>query len=160
MKTFAMSLLIALSTALSPVVWGQQSAQPSAKHSKHDQLRIAVQDICPVTGEKLGSMGDPVKVAIGEAKEEIFLCCAGCAKGKINPEHWATIHANIASAQGKCPIMKKDLPATGAKWTVAQGEIIYVCCPPCIKKINANPEAAVAQVDAYYTAYLQSQKSR
>ncbi len=159
MKPLTITLAILLMPVLCTIAWGKDSGQASAKYSEHDQLRIAVQEICPVTGAKLGSMGDPVKVAIGDAKEEIFLCCAGCAKGKINPEHWATIHANIASAQGKCPIMKKDLPK-GAKWTVVGGELIYVCCPPCIKKINANPEAAITQVDAYYTAYLQAKQQR
>ncbi|QEG35809.1 hypothetical protein [Bythopirellula goksoeyrii] len=160
MKKLTLMTVFVVAAGINHTTWGQESAQPSTEFSQHDQLRIAVQEICPVSGEKLGSMGSPVKVAIGEAQEEVFLCCAGCAKGKIDPQHWAAIHANIAKAQGKCPIMKKNLPATGAKWTVAQGEIIYVCCPPCIKKINANPEAAVAQVDAYYTAYLQTQNRR
>ncbi len=159
MKKQTITLAILLMPAFGPFVWGEGSQQTPTNYSEHDQLRIAVQEICPVSGAKLDSMGDPVKVAIGEAKEEIFLCCAGCAKGKINPEHWATIHANIASAQGKCPIMKKDLPK-GAKWTVVDGELIYVCCPPCIKKINANPEAALSLVDTYYTAYLQEKQLR
>ena len=123
--------------------------------TERDRLRIAVQDICPVTGEKLESMGDPIKVSVGESKEEVFLCCKGCLKKSISPEHWATIHTNIAKAQGRCPIMKKELPA-GAKWTVVQGEVIYVCCPPCIKKIVVNPDASLKQVDAYYAAYLSS----
>lgn len=159
MKKRTMTLAILLVLALCPIVWGADSQQTPTNYSEHDQLRIAVQEICPVSGAKLGSMGDPVKVAIGEAKEEIFLCCAGCAKGKISPEHWATIHTNIARAQGKCPIMKKDLPES-AKWTVVGGELIYVCCPPCIKKINANPEAAISLVDTYYTAYLQEKQLR
>lgn len=125
--------------------------------TERDRLRIAVQDICPVSGEKLGSMGDPIKVTVGPEHEEIFLCCKGCLKRSINPDHWATIHANIAKAQGRCPIMKKELPA-GAKWTVVQGEVIYVCCPPCIKKIAAHPEESLEQVDAYYTAYLSSKQ--
>lgn len=157
MKILSMSLVIALTAAISSFVWGQEGAESSQELSKHDQLRIAVQDICPVTGEKLGSMGSPVKTTVGDAKEEIFLCCAGCAKGKIDPQHWATIHANIAQAQGKCPISKKELPANDAKFTVANGEAIYACCPSCIKKIDSNPEAAQAQVDKYYAAYLQSQ---
>ena len=113
-----------------------------------------------MSGKKLGSMGPPLKVTVGESKEEVFLCCAGCAKGEINPQHWATIHGNITRAQGKCPIMKKALPEKGAKWTVVQGEIIFVCCPPCLKKVAADPEAALAQVDAYYTAYLESKDRR
>jgi hypothetical protein len=130
---------------------------PEEAQARHDQLRIAVQGICPVSGQELGAMGPPVKVTVGEAKEEVFLCCQGCLKGKINPQHWATIHANIARAQGRCPIMKKELPE-GAKWTVVRGEVVYVCCPPCIKKIAANPDESLRQVDAYYTAYLNAKQ--
>ena len=49
-------------------------------HKNHSQnhrekMRIAVQNICPVSGEKLGAHGEPIKVTVGEKKEEIFLCC-------------------------------------------------------------------------------------
>ena len=133
-----------------------QAADPqqgSEELARREQLRIAVQGICPVSGEKLGSMGPPIKVVVGEVKEEIFLCCKSCMKGKIDPKHWATIHNNIAAAQGKCPIMKKALPEK-VKWTVVDGQLVYVCCPPCIKKIQANPAESLAQVDQYYMAYL------
>jgi hypothetical protein len=53
--------------------------------------------------------------------------------------------------------MKKELPE-GAKWTVVRGEVVYVCCPPCIKKIAANPDESLRQVDAYYTAYLNAKQ--
>ncbi|MDA1051260.1 MAG: efflux RND transporter periplasmic adaptor subunit [Planctomycetota bacterium] len=37
---------------------------------------IAQQKICPVTGAKLGSMGQPIRASVGE--RIVFLCCAGC----------------------------------------------------------------------------------
>ncbi len=129
----------------------------SGKLSEHDLLRIAAQKICPVSGKKLGSMGHPLKVKIGE--EELFLCCKGCASGKISREHWATIHANFAQAQGKCPVMKKDLPKS-PKWTVVNGHIVYVCCPPCVDKIKADPKKYLAQVHQYYRTNLARQKIR
>lgn len=36
-------------------------------------------DKCPISGEKLGAMGDPVNIMIGD--HLIKLCCAGCEKG-------------------------------------------------------------------------------
>ena len=155
MRTLAMTMMLTFVSLSGQAVSGAET--PKEMQVRRDQLRIAVQEICPVSGEKLGSMGEPVKITVGEAKEEVFLCCKGCLKGKINPEHWATVHANIARAQGKCPIMKNELPE-GAKWTVVKGEIIYVCCPPCIKKIAANPDENLTQVDAYYTAYLKAKQ--
>lgn len=137
--------------------WAHEGEPPTEEELRREQLRIAVQQICPISGQKLGSMGDPVKVSVGESKEEVYLCCKGCMTGKIDPKHWATIHANIAAAQGICPIMEKGLPKK-SKWTVVKGQIVYVCCPPCIKKIEAKPEANLAKVDAYYMAYLEKKR--
>lgn len=157
MRTVTMTVMLAMLGLAGQVATAYGAETPAEAQAKHDQLRIAVQEICPVSGERLGSMGDPIKVTVGEAKEEVFLCCQGCLKGRINPEHWTAIHANIASAQGRCPIMKKKLPV-GANCTVVNGEVVYVCCPPCIKKIVANPDESLKQVDAYYTAYLNAKQ--
>ena len=34
--------------------------------SMHDQLKVAAQKICPVSGKALGSMGVPIKVRAGD----------------------------------------------------------------------------------------------
>jgi membrane fusion protein, copper/silver efflux system len=41
-----------------------------------DKALIEFQKVCPVTGQTLGSMGEPLKVAI--KGETIFVCCAAC----------------------------------------------------------------------------------
>ena len=123
--------------------------------SERDQIRVAVQEICPVSGQRLGEHGAPIKVKVGE--EEVFLCCRACLNGKINPQHWATIHANFAQAQRICPVMKHDLPKQ-PKWTIVRGQIVYVCCPPCTKKIAAEPEKFLKQIDDLYMASLQARK--
>lgn len=119
--------------------------------SIRDDLRIAVQDICPVSGQKLGSMGDPLKVQVGE--ETVFLCCKGCLGKEVKREHWATIHNNIAKAQEICPVMGGDLPKS-PKWTIVEGQVVYVCCPPCTKKLAAQPEEYLSKVDEQYMAHL------
>lgn len=43
-----------------------------------DEELIVLQHVCPVTGSKLGSMGTPVKVSVGD--QTIFLCCKSCEK--------------------------------------------------------------------------------
>ncbi len=40
------------------------------------EAAIAMQAVCPVTGAKLGSMGDPV--AVQSDGQTVYLCCAGC----------------------------------------------------------------------------------
>lgn len=43
-----------------------------------DAALIARQKNCPVMDEPLGSMGNPIKVMVGD--KPIFLCCKGCVK--------------------------------------------------------------------------------
>ncbi len=50
---------------------------PGATAADEDSL-IAAQKLCPVTGEPLGSMGAPVRVAVGG--RAVFVCCKGCTK--------------------------------------------------------------------------------
>lgn len=112
-----------------------------------DQVRITVQKICPVSGQELGAHGPPVKANIGE--EEVFLCCDGCLKGPVNPTHWTKIHTNFAKAQGVCLVMDNKLPKQPA-WGIVNGRVIFVCCPPCIEKLKAEPEKFVKKLDTAY----------
>ena len=144
-----------VSLALSLIVVGLGTQVTAQELSERDQIRVAVQEICPVSGQRLGEHGAPIKVKVGE--EEVFLCCRACLNGKINPQHWATIHANFAQAQRICPVMKHDLPKQ-PKWTIVRGQIVYVCCPPCTKKITAEPEKFLKQIDDLYMASLQARK--
>lgn len=96
----------------------QDENEQQPKLSQRDQLRIAAQQICPVSGEKPGRRGTPVKVTVGKQKAEVFLCCKGCLKGQLDARHWKTIHANFAETQAECPLMGHKLPAN-PKWTIA-----------------------------------------
>jgi hypothetical protein len=152
LKTIA-AMAVMVSTGQLAV--GQAPSDRAQELQRRDQLRVAVQEICPVSGGKLGSMGAPIKVKVGE--EIIFMCCKGCLKQKIKPEHWGTIHANFAKAQGICPVMKHELPKK-PKWTIVEGQIVYVCCPPCTKKIAADPQTYLRAVDQLYAASLDTWK--
>lgn len=110
-----------------------------------DDLLIAAQKICPVSGEDLRAMGGPIKAKSGD--QTVFLCCKGCLGKPISKENWAKVTANLASAQGRCPVMNRPLPA-GATSVVVNGRRVFVCCPPCTGKIQANPEKFLAVVDA------------
>ncbi len=156
MKNFTMFSSALAIIAVANVVSAAEPADKAEAKLTADEIRIEVQGICPVSGQKLGAHGKPVQVKIGE--EHVFLCCKACTSGKVKPEHWATIHANLAKAQGICPVMKNELPK-GAKWTVVDGRIIYVCCPPCIKKIDADPKTYIKAVDELYRKSLEKKKS-
>ena len=143
--------------AIVAVVLGAGLSVRAEELSRHDQLRIAVQAICPVSGEKLGEHGVPIKATVGKEGETVFFCCESCLKEKISAEHWATIHTNIAKAQGICPVMKKELPED-AKWTIVEGQIVYLCCPPCGKKVAASPTTYFKLIDEQYAAALAKAK--
>jgi hypothetical protein len=125
------------------------SAQDVTKNP--DMVRFAVQQICPVSGGKLGEHGPAVKAKIGA--EEVFLCCRACLNGEVRPELWAAIHQNMAAAQGDCPVMEHKLPKQ-PKWTIANGRLLFVCCPPCIEDIAADPDKFIKKVDALYAISL------
>ncbi|MBM4090669.1 MAG: hypothetical protein FJ276_14795 [Planctomycetes bacterium] len=133
------------------VAIGIGSVAPAQSPSPRENLHITVQKICPISGETLGQRGQPVKVRIDE--ETVYLCCKACLKNEVNPRHWITIHANIAKAQRICPVMKHELP-DNPKWTIVEGQIIFVCCPPCIPKIEADPATYRRQVDQLYEKSL------
>jgi hypothetical protein len=44
-----------------------------------DRALAAAQKVCPITGERLGSMGMPYKMSVGS--RVLFLCCEGCKDG-------------------------------------------------------------------------------
>lgn len=46
------------------------------KLSPADQALVSAQKTCPVTGKRLGSMGTPVRLVVGE--RVVFVCCSGC----------------------------------------------------------------------------------
>lgn len=128
------------------------------EQARRDQLHVAVQQICPVSSQRLGDHGPAIKVTVGEYKEQVFLCWRGCLQQKIDPRHWATIHANFAKAQRICPVMMKELPEN-PKWTIAEGHVFYVCCPPCTKKIADRPQTFLRALDELYAASLESENT-
>jgi len=52
-----------------------------------DRAGIARQEVCAVTGGRLGSMGTPIKVLVGD--QPVYLCCKGCL-GRVekNPDDY------------------------------------------------------------------------
>lgn len=139
-----------LSSFLSPFAVADDSPAKNV-----DSLLIKAQKICPVSGVTLGEHGEPVK-AILEGKT-VFLCCDGCMGKSVNEGYTAQIAANQMAAQKKCPVMGKDLKP-GDSSTVVNGRTLFVCCPPCIKKIQADPDKFIGKVDEMLSQNLASSK--
>ncbi len=83
-----------------------------------DSTLIALQKICPVTGNKLGSMGTPVRTEIGD--KSVFLCCASCGdEFKERSEHYlARMHT--VSESGVLAVPERAVIDTGDQ------KVVYV----------------------------------
>ena len=142
-----------------------------AQLTQADQAGIARQKVCPVTGGKLGAMGTPVKLPVGD--QPIYLCCRGCvAKIQANPELYLQ---KVTAAQGQtasqsaarqitvstataadqagiarqkvCPVTGGKLGGMGAPVKLLVGDQpIYLCCRGCVRKVQENPERYLAKV--------------
>jgi hypothetical protein len=55
-----------------------------AKLNPEEHKLVDAQEWCVITGERLGSMGRPIKLALAQP---VFICCAHCQKDAMaNPE--------------------------------------------------------------------------
>jgi YHS domain-containing protein len=123
------------------------------------------QQVCPVTGARLGSMGTPLKLLLND--QAVYLCCEGCvAKVRENPLAYFRRPAAARRDQDRSPApqvavvpliaadragidRQQICPVTGGrlgsmgepiKLTV-NGHVLYVCCEGCIRKVQQNPAA-------------------
>lgn len=122
---------------------------------------IARQEICPVSGKPLGSMGEPV--AVGVEGQTLYVCCAGCVDAiNADPAKYATgrpeitvsestaVDAPMIAKQGKCPVMDQSLGNMGKPVKVVVGERpIFLCCKGCVKKVQAEPGKYLTMVHGH-----------
>jgi hypothetical protein len=121
---------------------------------RRERLRIAVQAICPVSGESLTDHATPVKMTDAETKEVLYVCCKDCLKSKPDPKYLDKIRGNFAEAQGHCLVMTDNEVSEKSKHGIVEGHAVFVCCPPCIKKMTASPEKFLSKLDDLYEASL------
>lgn len=112
---------------------------------------VARQKVCPVSGKPLGSMGEPVAVAVG--RNTVYACCSSCVKSiESDPEKFVTgkprvlvatataADATAIAKQKVCPVMDEPLGGMGQPLKVTIGDkSIYLCCKGCVKRIEAEP---------------------
>lgn len=110
-------------------------------------------DTCPVSGEKLGGKGDPVKF-VHEGREVRF-CCAGCVdKFKKDPAgYWSKIDARMEEEQMErypldtCLISGEELDDSAVD-VVANNRLLRFCCDKCAKEFEKEPAKYLAKLDA------------
>lgn len=111
-------------------------------------------DTCPVSGGKLGSMGDPV-VKKYDGREVRF-CCGGCVKKFEGDKtgYWKKVDEEIVKAQmpfyplTDCPIQGGKLGSMGEPVNyVYNNRLIRFCCKECLPKFLKDPKPTLAKLD-------------
>jgi YHS domain-containing protein len=146
-------LTIGLTLAIA-AIWLSQSVLADDKSAHEDELMIAAQKICPVSGEALGEMGAPFKTKVGD--QTYFLCCKDCVGKEFSKENLQKVTANLIAAQGECPVSGKPLPKD-APSVVVNDRQIFVCCKNCPAKVQADPAKYIAKVDSQLEKNLRDQ---
>lgn len=110
-------------------------------------------DSCPVSGEKLGSMGE-APVYIAEDGREVRFCCAGCQKKYVAKadEMNAKIDEKLIADQeshypaNTCINTGAELKDGGVSFIVGN-RLFKTCCNNCKAKVEADPAAYFAKLD-------------
>jgi len=112
-------------------------------------------EVCPVSGQELGAMGEPIEFVYGT--RYVKLCCDGCIEDfQANAaEHFEPIDAAIADAQrddyplDTCVISGQPLGSMGEPHEIVIGTtLVRLCCKGCLPKVAKAPWKAVEQVHA------------
>jgi hypothetical protein len=103
---------------------------------------------CPVSGEALGSMGEPLEVTV--QGRLVKLCCKGCTKKlEAEPQKYLEVVDAALAAQQR-PYYMVDTCVVSGEPLVEDGEdigvdvviknrLFRVCCKGCIKKLEKDP---------------------
>lgn len=145
---------IALAGDAAPQPADGEPAEPATEPAAAAQLRPYTLDTCAVSGEKLGSMGDPVVNQYDG--REIRFCCEGCVD-----EFEADVPASLAKVDeamvkqqlahyplDTCAVRGGKLGSMGEPVNmIHDNRLARFCCAGCISAFNADPEKYFAQMD-------------
>jgi len=155
--SLAVSLLAFGSAAYAAAGKGrEEKAAAEKKVEKDDTYPL---DVCPVSGEKLGSMGDP-SVRFYDGREVRF-CCAGC------PEVFEEdLEGNLKKLDQM--IVAKQKPEYPLEVCVVSGEklgemgepvdyvhnnqLVRFCCAGCLDMFKEDPDQYLKKLRAAYEA--------
>ncbi len=110
---------------------------------------------CPVSGEELGSMGDPLHY--NYQGRDIAFCCKGCIpKFEADPAKFiAAIDKQIMAEQmdtyplTACPVTGDELGEMGESIDrVIDNRLVRFCCEDCVTDFEADPAKYFTKMDA------------
>ncbi|MCB1221390.1 MAG: hypothetical protein H7A35_00770 [Planctomycetales bacterium] len=109
---------------------------------------------CPVSGEELGSMGDPIHY--NYQGRDIEFCCQSCVpKFEADPAKYiAEIDARMIEQQmadyplDSCPVTGDKLGAEGETVDIIfDNRLVRFCCADCVKDFKADPAKYLSKID-------------
>lgn len=111
----------------------------------HAQLSKYPLANCPISGEKLGSMGKPYQLVLEDRL--VQLCCGGCKKKARaqSSKIVAQLNRALVSKQGNlaasCPVSGKKIKAGKGVNMIFGTDVVRLCCKNCIKKFEKAPQS-------------------
>lgn len=123
------------------------------------QLPFYPLENCPISGAKLGSMGEPINVI--EGNRLVRLCCAGCTHTfekdpvrTIQKLDEAVMEAQAGLYEnGHCPVSGEALGSMGEpKKVVAGNRLVVLCCSGCVRSFEKNPQKFLSNLPDFAEA--------
>ncbi|MFY9345000.1 MAG: hypothetical protein WAT39_21085 [Planctomycetota bacterium] len=111
-------------------------------------------DTCPISGKKLGSMGEPVKLVLDN--HLVQLCCKGCtAKAKAKKDEIVRSIATAAYDKQKdsyplktCLNTGEELDPKGMIEVMHGPTLLRFCCKDCLDELDKAPAAMLGKLQA------------
>ena len=148
----------------------QRPADTAPAKGAMDAKLIALQkpfyplDVCPISQEKLGGMGEPVDMLVDG--KLVRLCCGGCKKGVVKDkvailksiDEAVIAKQSVGYPMERCPISgeKMDSPVNH----VVGMRLVRFCCNDCVKAFESDPTKSAAAMAKLDNAWIHSQKGK
>lgn len=121
-------------------------------------LNVYALDTCPVSGQKLGSMGDPVVKEYDHdgAKREVRFCCPPCIETfeKDKEKHFTEIDKKLIEQQKshyplkECIVSGRSLEGSDSVVDhIHEGRLVRFCCLNCPRRFKADPDRYMVRLD-------------
>ena len=135
---------------------GKEAKEVKSEEHAHKEAAYPL-DICPISGEKLGSMGAPT-VRFYEGREVRF-CCDGCIEDfekDLDASLKKLDQMIIAKQKANYPL--DVCLVSGGKLTqmgepiryVHDNQLVQFCCKPCVAEFEKNPGEYMEKLQAAY----------
>lgn len=142
-------LILAALFAFAAIAFGEEPVPAVSEAGKYPL------SVCPISGEKLGEMGDPVtKTYDGR---DVTFCCANCVGTfeKDLKKSFEILDAKIVAAGkesyplDKCVVSGEKLGEMGEPFPyVYKNQLVLFCCGNCVKTFEKEPAKYLSMIDA------------